>query len=95
MGILNDMGAVYVTTNTVSCDMTTEEDYDRYHGCQTAIAKSLDRIMCLALRAWSSMGPPRSLQNLIPSFLSIAPTFSPTLAQSKERKGSNFAIWQH
>ena len=30
MGILNDMGAVYVTTNTVSCDMTTEEDYDKY-----------------------------------------------------------------
>ena len=29
MGILNDMGAVYVTTNTVSCDMTTEEDYDK------------------------------------------------------------------
>ena len=49
MGILNDMGAVYVTTNTVSCDMTTEEDYDR-HGCQMAIAKFSD-CMCLALQA--------------------------------------------
>ena len=32
-------------------------------------------------------------QNLIPSFPWIAPTPS-TLAQSKESKGSNFAIWQ-
>ena len=40
-------------------------------------------------------------QNLIPSFPWIAPPHPPpsapkpyTLAQSKERKGSNFAIWQ-
>ena len=34
-----------------------------------------------------------TLQNLIPSFPWIAPLPS-TLAQSKEIKGSNFAIWQ-
>ena len=48
--------------------------------------------MCLALGAseglWLRYA---TLQNLIPSF---APTPS-TLMQSKERKGSNFAIWQH
>ena len=37
---------------------------------------------------------PYTLQNLIPCFPWIAPTPS-TLAQSTERKGSNFAIWQH
>ena len=34
-----------------------------------------------------------ALQNLIPSFPGLCPPPS-TLAQSKERKGSNFAIWQ-
>ena len=52
-----------------------------------AIARFLDCIR-LALRAsglWLQYAP---LQNLIPSLPS-------TLAQSKERKGSIFAIWQH
>ena len=31
---------------------------------------------------------------MIPSFPWIAPPTPSTLAQSKERKGSNFAIWQ-
>ena len=61
------------------------------HGCHMAIAGFLDR-MCLALRAsglWL-----RYAAKFDP-FLSLdcAPTPS-TLAQSKERKGSNFAIWQ-
>ena len=60
-------------------------------GCQMTIARFLDR-MYLALRAsglWL-----RYAAEFDP-FLSLdcAPTPS-TLAQSKERKGSNFAIWQ-
>ena len=57
-----------------------------------AIAKFLDR-MCLALWASGLWLRYTMLQNLITSFPWIAPTAS-TLAQSKERKGSNFAIWQ-
>ena len=34
-----------------------------------------------------------ALQNLIPSFPWIAPPLPSTMAQSKERKGSSFAIW--
>ena len=50
--------------------------------------------MCLALRASGLWLHYAALQNLYP-FLSLdcAPTPS-TLAQSKERKGSIFAIWQ-
>ena len=58
-----------------------------------AIARFLD-CMCLALRASGLWLCYAMLQNLIPSFPWIAPPPS-TLAQSKERKGSNFAIWQH
>ena len=57
-----------------------------------AIARFLDP-MCLALRASGLWLCYAMLQNLIPSFSWIAPMPS-TLAQSKERKGSNFAIWQ-
>ena len=62
-------------------------------GCQMAIARFLDR-MCLALRAWWTMAPLRCAAKFDP-FLSLdcAPTPS-SLAQSKERKGSDFAIWQ-
>ena len=51
--------------------------------------------MCLALRASGLWLRYAALQNLIPSFpwIARAPTPS-TLAQSKERKGSNFVIWQ-
>ena len=51
--------------------------------------------MCLALRACRTMAPLCYAAKLDP-FLSsdCAPTPS-TLAQPKERKGSNFAIWQH
>ena len=86
MGILNDMGAVYVTTNTVSCDMTTEEDYDRYQGGQMAIAKSLDCI-CLALWActWRSMAPLRYASKLEP-FLSLSCTLWPPTLRNP-RKG--------
>ena len=57
-----------------------------------AVATYLDR-MCLALRAPGLWLRYAALQNFIPSFPWIAPPPS-TLAQSKERKGSNFAIWQ-
>ena len=50
--------------------------------------------MCLALRASGLWLRYATLQNLIPSFPWIAPPHPPPLAQSKERKGSNFAIWQ-
>ena len=63
------------------------------HGCQVTIARFLDR-MCLALRAAGLWLRYATLQNLIPSFPWIAPPTPSTLAQSKERKGSNFAIWQ-
>ena len=51
--------------------------------------------MCLALWAWRTMAPLRCAAKFDP-FLSLdcAPTPS-TLVQSKERKGSNFSIWQH
>ena len=64
---------------------------DVYHGCQIALARFLD-CMCLAL--WASGLWLRYAAKFDP-FLSLdcAPTPS-TLAQSKERKGSNFAIWQ-
>ena len=53
-----------------------------------AITRFLDH-MRLAIRASGLWIRYATLQNLIP----CAPTPS-TLAQSKERKGSNFAIWQ-
>ena len=53
------------------------------HGCQMVIARFLDH-MCLALGA----------SGLWLRYAMCVPTPS-TLAQSKERKGSNFAIWQH
>ena len=64
-----------------------------HHGCQMAIAR-FSNCTCLALRASRLWLRYATLQNLIP-FLSLdwAPTPS-ILAQSKERKGSNFAIWQ-
>ena len=57
------------------------------------IAGFLDR-MCLALRASGLWLRYAALLNLILSFPWIAPPTPSTLAQSKERKGSNFAIWQ-
>ena len=58
-----------------------------------AIAGFLD-LMYLALRASGLRLRYATLQNLIP-FLSLDCTRTPsTPAQSKERKGSNFAIWQ-
>ena len=62
-------------------------------GCQMAVARFLDH-MCLALRASGLWPRYAALQNLIPSFPWIAPPTPSTLVQSKERKGSNFAIWQ-
>ena len=67
-------------------------DYAR-HGCQMATARFLYH-MCLALGASGLWLRYATLQNLIPSFPWIAPPMPSTLAQSKERKGSNFAIWQ-
>ena len=44
---------------------------------------------------WTMAPRYATLQNFIPSFPWIAPPPTPsTLAQSKERKGSNFTIWQ-
>ena len=44
---------------------------------------------------FGTRAPLRYVPNLIPSFPRFAPPAPPsTLAQSKERKGSNFAIWQ-
>ena len=61
------------------------------HGCQMATARFLNH-MCLALPASGLWLRYATLQNLIPSFPWIAPPRRPsTLAQSKERKGSNFA----
>ena len=50
---------------------------------------------CFALLAWRTMAPLRCAAKFDP-FLSLdcAPMPS-TLAQSKERKGSKFTIWQH
>ena len=57
--------------------------------------------MCLARRASALWLRYATQQNLIPSFSWIAPPHPPpcapkpsTLAQSKESKGLNFAIWQ-
>ena len=50
--------------------------------------------MSLALRASGLWLRYAALQNLIPSFPWDASPTPSTLAQSKERKGSNFAIWQ-
>ena len=57
------------------------------------VARFLD-CMCLALWAWRTMAPLRYAAKFDP-FLSLdcAPMPS-TMAQSKERKGSNFANWQ-
>ena len=65
-----------------------------YHGCQMAIAGFLESYVFGPLGFWT-MAPLRYAAIFDP-FLSLdcAPTPS-TLAQSKERKGSNFAIWQH
>ena len=51
--------------------------------------------MCLAFRASGLWLCNATLQNLISSFPWMASPTPSTLAQSKERKGSNFAIWQH
>ena len=56
----------------------------RPHGCQMAIARFI-YCMCLALRASGLWLRYATLQSLIPTTM---------LAQSKERKGSNFAVWQ-
>merc|ERR1712024_44789 len=50
--------------------------------------------MCLALWVSGLWLRYASLQNLSPSFSWIARPTPSTPAQSKERKGSNFAIWQ-
>ena len=74
------------------CDRQTDKILAEFrHGCQMAIARSLDR-MYLALRASGLWLRYARLQNLIPSFPWIAPRHN--LAQSKERKGSNSTIWQ-
>ena len=65
----------------------------RLHGCQMAIAGFLESyVFCPS--GFSTMAPLHCAAKFDP-FLSLdcAPTPS-TLAQSKERKGSNFAIWQ-
>ena len=62
------------------------------HGCQMAVARFLDH-MCLALGVSGPWIRYATLLNLIPSFPWIAPKPS-ILAQSKERKGSNFSMWQ-
>ena len=64
------------------------------HGCHMAIAGFLDR-MWLALRASGLSMAPLGYAAKFDPFLSLdcAPTPAPsTLVQSKERKGSNFAI---
>ena len=52
------------------------------------------RLLCLALRASGLWLRYAALQNLIPSFPWIAPPRPPPWRYPKERKGSNFAIWQ-
>ena len=50
---------------------------------------------CLALQSWRTMAPLRCAAKFDP-FLSLDCAPQPTTpAQSKERKGSHFAIWQH
>ena len=63
------------------------------HSCQMAIAGFLELYVFGPSGFWT-MAPLRYAAKCDP-FLSLdcAPTPS-TLAQSKERKGSNFAIWQ-
>ena len=63
------------------------------HGCLMAIARFLKSYVFGPSGFWT-MAPLRYAAKFDP-FLSLdcAPTPS-TLAQSKERKGSNFAIWQ-
>ena len=65
----------------------------REHGCQMAIAGFLESYVLGPTGFWT-MAPLRYATKFDP-FLSLdcAPTPS-TLAQSKERKESNFAIWQ-
>ena len=77
--------------DTVEMDGGTEmKESSQQHSCQMAIAKFLYP-MCLALQASRTMA---TLQNVIPFFpIGLCPLPS-ALAQSKERKGSNFAIWQ-
>ena len=62
------------------------------HGCQMAIAGSLDR-MCLALRASGLWLCYAVLQNLIPSFPGIAPGWR-AWGRNPRRAIPNFAIWQ-
>ena len=79
-----------------ACKVNLAPNAVKRHGFQMAIARFLDH-MCLALRASGLWLRYATLQNLIPSLPWIAPPrpTPSTLAQSKERKGSNFAIWQH
>ena len=64
------------------------------HGCQMAKAGFM-RSYVYGPSGFRTMAPLRYAAKFDPflSFLDCAPTPS-TLAQSKERKGSNFAIWQ-
>ena len=63
------------------------------HGCQMAIARFLELYVFGPLGLWT-MAPIRYAAKFDP-FLSLDCALTPsTLAQSKERKGSNIAIWQ-
>ena len=63
------------------------------HGCQIAIARFLESYVFGPSGFWT-MAPLRYAAKFDP-FLSLdCTTTHSTLAQSKERKGSNFAIWQ-
>ena len=63
------------------------------HGCQMAIARFLGR-RCLALRASGTMAPLRYAAKFDPFLSLYCARVEGMGAQSKERKGSNFAIWQ-
>ena len=71
----------------------TSQKYSSEHGCQIAIARFLESYVFGPSGFWT-MAPLRYAAKFDP-FLSLdcAPMPS-TLAQSKERTGSNFAIWQ-
>ena len=88
-----ELGPADQSIHPLHYDEIGKWNVSQLHGCQMAIARFLDG-MCLALWAWRTMAPLRYAAKFDP-FLSLdcAPMPS-TLARSKERKGSNFAIWQ-
>ena len=80
-------------------EISMAEDYVEHirgqveHGCQMAIAGFIDHTYVFGSLGFWTMALLRAAK--FDPFVSLgcAPTPS-TLAQSKERKGSNFAIWQ-